>query len=230
MRKPKPIDFFDGTAHDFLSNFHHCATVLYAGRAWPTTEHAFQAMKSVDPHYRTKVWKAKTPGAAKGLGQRASFRKNGWKLVPDWDAAKFRHMLELLRIKFAQPRMAEALLRTGEAELIEGNTWDDTCWGVCRGVGTNHLGRQLMRVRAEIRSQVRELWHVTGIGTGGTYLRTVECRTLLGVRRAATKLAAEVRAPLLSPGEVTAVFLAGRSDPRRIVGESGSYVEVEKVK
>jgi predicted NAD-dependent protein-ADP-ribosyltransferase YbiA (DUF1768 family) len=36
---------------------------------------------------------------------------------------------------------------TGDAELVEGNTWNDRFWGVCRGKGRNELGRILMRVR-----------------------------------------------------------------------------------
>jgi len=236
--RPTRIDFFDGTAHDFLSNFHAAEPIEYDGRLWPTTEHAFQAMKTLDFNYRRKISLTKGPGAAKGLGQRAAFVKHGVELRPDWDTVKFGHMLDLLRIKFAQSKMRKLLLGTGDAELVEGNVWNDTCWGVeyfprqngRLGVGTNHLGRQLMRVRAEIRPQIRTMWQVTGIGFNGFYERTVECRTLAGVRRAAEKLAAKMRAPLLSPGKITAMFLGGSSDPRRIVGEGGSYVEVEQVK
>ena len=36
-------------------------------------------------------------------------------------------------------------------ELIEGNVWNDTFWGVCNGKGHNHLGKILMKVRDEIR-------------------------------------------------------------------------------
>jgi hypothetical protein len=37
-----------------------------------------------------------------------------------------------------------------QADNFKGNTWNDTVWGICRGVGQNHLGRILMKVRAEI--------------------------------------------------------------------------------
>lgn len=36
------------------------------------------------------------------------------------------------------------------AQLIEGNHWGDTYWGVCYGQGLNHLGKTLARVRAEL--------------------------------------------------------------------------------
>lgn len=35
-------------------------------------------------------------------------------------------------------------------ELIEGNYWHDTYWGVCEGVGENHLGKLLMEIRNEL--------------------------------------------------------------------------------
>lgn len=36
-------------------------------------------------------------------------------------------------------------------ELIEGNAWNDTFWGVCNGVGENWLGQLLMERRAELQ-------------------------------------------------------------------------------
>jgi len=35
--------------------------------------------------------------------------------------------------------------------LIEGNTWGDTYWGVCRGRGSNNLGKLLMKIREVLR-------------------------------------------------------------------------------
>ena len=48
------------------------------------------------------------------------------------------------------------LLATGEEELIEGNYWHDTCWGVCNCAkcgdkGENRLGKLLMEVRTLYR-------------------------------------------------------------------------------
>lgn len=43
-----------------------------------------------------------------------------------------------------------AHLATGDAILIEGNTWGDRFWGVCEGFGQNHLGHVLMRVRVQL--------------------------------------------------------------------------------
>ncbi len=35
-------------------------------------------------------------------------------------------------------------------ELVEGNWWNDTFWGVCNGEGQNNLGKILMKIRKEI--------------------------------------------------------------------------------
>jgi hypothetical protein len=58
-------------------------------------------------------------------------------------------MLGLLRRKFTQLDLRRQLLATGDAELIEDNDWGDHFWGVCMGVGENHLGKLLMQVRGE---------------------------------------------------------------------------------
>ena len=44
------------------------------------------------------------------------------------------------------------LLATGDAELIEGNTWGDRYWGIVNGAGENRLGTLLMDRRAELRA------------------------------------------------------------------------------
>lgn len=60
-------------------------------------------------------------------------------------------MYGLLIEKFYDPDLNAKLQETGDAELIEGNYWGDRFWGVCDGVGENHLGKLLMRVRSETR-------------------------------------------------------------------------------
>lgn len=79
---------------------------------------------------------------AKRAGQRLALR-------PDWEQIKQAVMLNLQRQKYSYPELRTLLLATGNLELIEGNTWGDTYWGVCNGVGDNWLGKILMQVRAE---------------------------------------------------------------------------------
>lgn len=49
--------------------------------------------------------------------------------------------------KFEDPILRQKLIETYPADLIETNNWHDTFWGVCNGVGQNHLGRILKVIR-----------------------------------------------------------------------------------
>lgn len=62
-------------------------------------------------------------------------------------------MEEVVRAKFSQnPQLLEKLIATGDAELVEGNRWHDQYWGfdLIKGIGENHLGIILMKIRAEL--------------------------------------------------------------------------------
>lgn len=55
-------------------------------------------------------------------------------------------MLDLVHQKStSHTDLGQLLLETGEAELIESNTWGDTFWGVCDGQGDSRFGLILMR-------------------------------------------------------------------------------------
>jgi predicted NAD-dependent protein-ADP-ribosyltransferase YbiA (DUF1768 family) len=107
------IDSFRGE-HGFLSNFYPAA-VSYEGRLYPTTEHAFQAAKSLDPKEREDIRRAGTAGRAKHMGKEVNLRK-------DWESVKYGIMLDVVRKKFQHPELRERLLATGNTKLIEGNT------------------------------------------------------------------------------------------------------------
>lgn len=130
----------------FLSNFHPCQIEI-DGLVYPTAEHAFQALKTLDPQQREHVQAAPTPAGAKQRGKQVTLRA-------DWDTLRFSIMEQVLRAKFADPDLRRLLLATGERKLIEGNTWRDTTWGCVQskdGVwkGQNQLGKLLMRLRTE---------------------------------------------------------------------------------
>lgn len=73
-------------------------------------------------------------------------------LRPGWENMKVRTMLELLELKFEPgTSLANRLLATGDEDLVEGNHWNDTFWGVCRGKGENWLGKSLMTVRTQLQ-------------------------------------------------------------------------------
>lgn len=127
----------------FLSNF-FVSPVYYKGIVYETAEHAYQSAKTDDPVWKERVRTATTPGKAKRTGKFLIVK-------PDWESIKVDVMEEILRSKFRNPTLAKLLLVTGTKELIKGNTWNDTFWGVCNGVGENHLGKLLMKIRHELK-------------------------------------------------------------------------------
>jgi ribA/ribD-fused uncharacterized protein len=145
--KAPPITSFVGE-HKFLSNFYPWK-IEYEGIVYPSSEHAYQAAKSVDRSERLAIAAASSPGMAKKMGQLVVMRRVSWD--PD---VKIDIMRSILRLKFATPFMSGLLLGTRDAPLVEGNTWGDRFWGVCRGQGENHLGRLLMEIREEIRQEL----------------------------------------------------------------------------
>lgn len=128
----------------FLSNFWY-ANVVFDGLVYPSVEHAYVAAKTLDVNQRSKFTDpAIKPGQVKQMGRRL-------KLRDDWEQVKLRIMEDLMRQKFSISPLKEMLLMTGNQELIEGNRWGDTFWGVCNGKGQNHLGKILMKVRSELQ-------------------------------------------------------------------------------
>lgn len=130
------LDYF------FLSNFYPCK-IAYDGMTFPSVEAAFQAAKTLDKIERVQ-FQTMDASTAKRVGRRV-------KLRPDWESVKIGIMRELVACKFLNSEeLRDKLIATGDAELIEGNTWGDRFWGVCNGSGRNELGRILMEVRSEI--------------------------------------------------------------------------------
>jgi ribA/ribD-fused uncharacterized protein len=140
------INSFEGD-NAFLSNFYP-SSIKVDDITYPTVEHAFQASK-LDPDnlwVKTAISHLDTPGKAKRFGRKVTLRSN-------WEQIKNSIMLNLLRLKFSNSALKFLLLETGDEELIEGNYWNDTYWGVCNGEGQNHLGKLLMQVREELKNQ-----------------------------------------------------------------------------
>ena len=136
------VDTFFGV-FQFLSNFYPCEAV-YDGVAYPTAEHAYQAAKSTNKKVRNRIRGTDTPGQAKRMGQKVILRQS-------WESIKVDIMREILWTKFSDPYMAELLLATGDAMLLEENNWGDRFWGVVDGDGQNVLGNLLMEIREDLR-------------------------------------------------------------------------------
>lgn len=123
--------------------------IFLGGAWWASVEHYYQAMKSTHPGVREEIRQAETPGIAKRMGR-------GITLRDDWEAVKIPVMRQGLSRKFTVDTSDGVwLLGTGDALLVEGNTWKDTFWGVDDELGgQNWLGHLLMARRAELRPTV----------------------------------------------------------------------------
>lgn len=146
------IDEFRGRWF-FLSNFYECK-IEFQGITYPTVEHYYVAMKCNNDQFlngkyytpgdfREMIAKVKSPAIVKKIGQQIKIRK-------DWSEKKLDFMNFAIREKFKDEKLADKLKSTGDATLVEGNDWNDTFWGVCKGKGENHLGKILMQVRNEL--------------------------------------------------------------------------------
>lgn len=141
----------------FLSNFYPAAVEL-DGVLYASVEHAYQAAKTLDLPKREVFSLAFNPRLTAAQSKRMGRKL---KLRPNWDEIKNEIMRGLLVQKFSAEPLRTKLLSTSDAELIEGNWWHDTHFGVCYGqfdgrecdlaphdpVGKNWLGRLLMAVR-----------------------------------------------------------------------------------
>lgn len=157
------IDWFDdlGTNNDYswLSNFYP-AEIEWLGAKFPSSEHAYQAMKYFGTNMKQYelIRTTQDPNEAKYLG------RTGTDIRSDWEEVKFNTMRHIVWTKFeTHPDLTERLLETNEAYLQEGTFWHDQVWGVelvdetgawitdpLKRPGTNWLGTILMEIRAKL--------------------------------------------------------------------------------
>lgn len=133
-----------------FSNLHR-TPVVFEGREYPTSEHAYQAGKASKEAVREWILSAPTPS----LVAMAAHNLYTWDIVPNWSKIKFDRMRDVLRAKFTQHEyLRQLLLGTGSARLVEAGTTDNLVnrtWGEVNGKGKNMLGVLLMEVREELR-------------------------------------------------------------------------------
>lgn len=131
--------------YGFLSNMYDCP-VTYNGVTYSCSEAAYQAQRCARDEDRSK-FDLLDGVSAKKLAKQVETKAG-------WNDIKAGVMKEILRAKFRQNKpLADKLLATGEKELVEGNKWYDTYWGVFKGKGENVLGKILMDVRDEIKKE-----------------------------------------------------------------------------
>lgn len=127
--------------------------MVFEGREYPTSEHAYQAGKARKEAVREWILSAPSPS----LVAMAAHGLYTWDINPDWSRTKYDRMREVLRAKFTQHEDLKAvLLSTGNARLVEVGRTDNLVnrtWGEVNGKGLNMLGVLLMEVREELRVQ-----------------------------------------------------------------------------
>jgi len=114
---------------------------------YPTNEHYYQSQKAKTMDARRWIAWAPTPYAAMLAGR--SLRPH--EIREDWDRVRVNAMLTGLRKKFRLGSdLGDLLLGTGYA-LIEEDSPTDRFWG---RLGENMLGKCLMEVRGELRTDL----------------------------------------------------------------------------
>ena len=133
--------------YSFLSNFQYFDKPMqYGDLTFPTNEHFYVAMKTLDQDLRKEVSEHPLKGL-KAFGNTLPLRE-------DWDDIKDKVMEFGLRYKYSwnNPRLRRKLSATKGIELVEGNWHGDDYWGFClkTGQGENRSGKLHMKIRDEI--------------------------------------------------------------------------------
>jgi ribA/ribD-fused uncharacterized protein len=140
-----PVLFYGGEFGYCFSNF-SAFSIVWKGRMWQTSEHAFQAAGFDDNDVIEAIANATSAHDALKLAiqYQDKFRSN-------WEEEKRAVMKDICRHKLQQhPYIEKTLRQTGEAKLVEDSPKDST-WG--RGEdwqGKNWLGEIWMELRAEL--------------------------------------------------------------------------------
>jgi N-glycosidase YbiA len=145
----RTIEFYrPNMPYGFFSNFSR-HPIRLGGKVWATSEHYFQAQKFAGTEHEEFARLAPTPREAAQIG-----RDRSRPLRPDWESVKDNIMRQAVRAKFTQhPELGAELLATADVQIVE-HTTKDGYWGDGGdGSGKNMLGRILMEIRAELRSQ-----------------------------------------------------------------------------
>ena len=159
------IELFRGP-NFYLSNMYPLENWIQTdqGIFVPTSEHAYQAAKFMDPRIHKLVAKTRKMIEderiyADGLASQEIAGvcvEMGMDVRPDWEVAKRGIMLEIVRRKFIyNPDIAEKLMNTDDELIFEGNDWGDRYWGV-DPIGSINGENQLGQIHMEVRSELQE--------------------------------------------------------------------------
>jgi N-glycosidase YbiA len=162
--QPEPLRIYfykANAAYGCFSNFSPHSILMPSSAAdrsvneyWATVEHYYQAHKfhgTKFDYLMAQIQAAPTPELAAQIGRNCKYQPH-----PDWDICKCEIMHRAIWQKFStHADIQQVLLDTDDAEIIEDSPVD-YFWGCGSDrTGTNHLGRILMQVRADLHSRDR---------------------------------------------------------------------------
>lgn len=137
--------FYGGEFGYCFSNF-AAFSVVWRGRTWMTSEHAYQSAAFDDASIIEEIFNATSAHNALKLAI-----KYLDKMRPSWQTEKYAVMKEICQAKLDQhPYIQVTLKKSGKAELVEDSP-KDAYWG--RGAdwsGENNLGKVWMELRKEM--------------------------------------------------------------------------------
>jgi ribA/ribD-fused uncharacterized protein len=140
LKTPEKITRFEGD-YAFLSSS-YAASVVFMGTQFWSAEAAFQACKATTKK-GFKSFARLDPKNAIKKGRTV-------KIDEDWTIDRLGFMFIVTKLKFDHSESLKAkLIATHPKVLVNGNDYYDTFWGVWENVGSNWLGKILMKLRRE---------------------------------------------------------------------------------
>ncbi|MDH6284035.1 NADAR family protein [Prescottella agglutinans] len=145
-----------GAHPDWPLHLRRPAPIEWAGRTWPTPEHAFAAAHTTSTIAWDRIADPDTSSEAAHRIGTGSMRRD------DWPTARFTVLREIVAAMTDDLVVRAALADTGDALLVAAGP--DKLWGRKRDrgyktpIGRNELGRTWMRQRAIGRGDAPDRW------------------------------------------------------------------------
>lgn len=135
--------------YEFLSNFYPCRITMMMPdgkeHSFINAEAAFQAHKSSDTDVISQFENIRGV-TAKRLGKQIEITEG----IENWNKERVNVMRSVVSTKFKQNPELFSKLQSINERIVEENSWHDTFWGVCDGVGENNLGKILEHIKSEV--------------------------------------------------------------------------------
>lgn len=133
--------------YSWLSNFAPCKIIL-EDIEYNSVEHAYMSAKNDDIKWKIFCQLTNSPGEVKK-------KSKNIELIKNWELIKVKIMQECIDQKYNQEPYKTLLLNTNNEELIEGNWWNDTFWGINlkTNKGQNMLGKLIMEKRNQLQKE-----------------------------------------------------------------------------